>query len=105
MDTRGHVQNNQTKSKSKFPAEFKITACKAGKIAWWLRALAAHEKDLAWVPRPHKVTQSHLSPVPGDLIPSSGLLSTQRTYDVQTYIQSNIHIKNLFFGLERWLSS
>ena len=71
----------------------------AGEMAQWLTALAAHPEDPGLTPSTHTHTHTHthggshppVTPVPGDLMPSSDLLRYQPCTEYTYRQNTNTH--------------
>ena len=58
-----------------------------GETAQQLGAMAALPEDLRLTPSTHMVAHNCLTPVPGDLIPSSDLIGQKTCPNIHTYMQ------------------
>ena len=67
----------------------------AGKMAWWLRVLAALAKDVLFPATRKAGPQPSLTPVPGDSVHSSGLQGHQENMWC-TYTHATKHSDTLF---------
>ena len=59
-----------------------------GKMAQWLRVLASLEEPSSTCQHPHDSSQLSVTPVPGTLMPASGLYRCKAHSGVQIYMQA-----------------